>query len=106
MGKGKRIYTPSADCGDFVVITNASRIKLTGNKIEQKFYFRHSGYANGAKVIPVKRQMENDPTKVVRLAVRRMLGVNRLRDRRLKRLKIYPQATHEFNHQHLETPRG
>lgn len=106
MGKGKRVYTPAMDCGDFVVVTNASRVKLTGNKLEQKFYFRHSGYAGGAKVIPVKRQMEQDSTKVVRLAVRRMLDDNRLRDKRLRRLKIYSQAAHEFDGRKMETPRG
>jgi len=96
IGKHKRFYTPSLDCGDFVVVTNAAKIKLTGNKTEQKFYFRHSGYARGARVIPFKRQMEKDPTKVVRLAVKRMLNSNKLRDRRLKRLKIFAKEQSKF----------
>lgn len=95
-GKHKRIYTPSMDCGDFVVVTNASGVRLTGSKAEEKFYFSHSGYAGGAKTVPYKRQMENDPTKVVMLAVKRMLDDNKLRARRLKRLKIYPGAEHGF----------
>ena len=78
-GKHKRFFTPAIDCGDFVVVTNAAKVKLTGNKIEQKFYFSHSGYAKGAKVTPIKLQMERDPRKVVMLAVKRMLQVNRLR---------------------------
>ncbi len=106
IGKTKRYYTPSMDCGDFVVVTNASRLKLTGNKIEQKTYFRHSGYADGLKVIPVKRQMENDPTKVIRLAVRRMLDDNRLRDKRLRRLKIYRGAEHDFKDRKMESLNG
>lgn len=96
MGKHKREFTPHMDCGDFVVVTNASKVKLTGNKPEQKFYFRHSGYSSGAKVISYRQQMEKDPTHVVYLAVRRMLGVNHLRDRRMKRLKIYSGGQSQF----------
>lgn len=96
MGKNKKIYTPSFDCGDFVVVINASKVKLTGRKTEQKFYFRHSGYASGAKIIPFKRQMERDPKKVIRLAVKRMLAPNKLRDRRLKRLKIFEGEQTKF----------
>src|SRR3954465_6020725 len=72
-GKHKPTYTDFVDCGDFVVVTNAKQVKLTGNKLEQKFYFSHSGYAGGAKVMPMKRQMERDPRRVMMLAVRRML---------------------------------
>ena len=89
-GKNKAYFTPSVDCGDFVTVTNAADIRLTGNKIEQKTYFRHSGYARGAKVIPVKRQMAEDPRKVLFLAVKRMLAVNTHRSRQLKRMTIYP----------------
>lgn len=93
-GKHKRFFSPSVDCGDFVIITNAAKIQVTGKKEEQKFYFRHSGYAGGKKVIPYRLQMERDPRKVVFLAVKRMLPVNKLRACQLKRLKIYPGATH------------
>jgi len=96
IGKHKKEYTPHIDCGDFVVVTNTDKIKVTGNKERDKFYFRHSGYAKGAKVIPYKRQMEKDSTKVVYLAVKRMLDDNKLRDKRLKRLKLYKTDQSDF----------
>lgn len=88
-GKNKPYYTPHIDCGDFVVVTNTDKIKLTGNKEEEKFYFSHSGYAKGAKITSFKDMMAKDSRKVVYLAVKRMLDKNKLRDRRLKRLKLY-----------------
>ena len=93
-GKHKRTYTDFVDCGDFVVITNCAQIRLTGNKLEQKHYFSHSGYAGGAKTMPMSRQMERDPRKVVFLAVKRMIRNNRLRGKQLARLKIYPSEKH------------
>ncbi|MBI3550237.1 MAG: 50S ribosomal protein L13 [Elusimicrobia bacterium] len=93
-GKHKPIFTPNVDCGDFVVVTNAKKIKLTGNKIEQKVYFSHSGWPKGARLTPVKRQMEKDPRKVVYLAVKRMLHANKFRSRQLKRFKIYTGGEH------------
>ncbi|HCC48154.1 MAG TPA: 50S ribosomal protein L13 [Elusimicrobia bacterium] len=96
MGKHKRDYAPNVDCGDFVVVTNTDKVRITGNKLEDKFYFRHSGYANGAKTIPYKRQMENDSTRVLELAVKRMLDDNKMRDRRLKRLRIFSGAQTQF----------
>ena len=93
-GKLKPTYTDFVDCGDFVVVTNAKHVKLTGAKLEQKFYFSHSGYAGGAKTTPVKRQMERDPRKVVMLAVRRMLPKNRLARKQLVRLKVYAADKH------------
>jgi len=91
-GKHKPRYTAFVDCGDFVVITNAARVRLTGDKINSKFYFSHSGWAGGAKTTPVKRQLEKDPRKVVYLAVKRMIRNNRLRSRQMSRLKIFPGA--------------
>jgi len=93
-GKHKPTYTDFVDCGDFVVVTNAKQVKLTGNKLEQKFYFSHSGYAGGAKVMPMKRQMERDPRRVMMLAVRRMLPKNRLARKQLVRLKVYVGDKH------------
>lgn len=93
-GKLKPTYTDYVDCGDFVVVTNAKHVKLTGHKLEQKSYFFHSGYAGGAKVVPMKRQMERDPRKIVMLAVRRMLPKNRLARKQLVRLKIYVSDAH------------
>lgn len=105
-GKHKRLFTPTLDCGDFVIVTNASKIKVTGDKETAKFYFRHSGYASGAKTIPYKLQMEKDPRKVVYLAVKRMLDDNRLRGRQLKRLKIYPGEAHPHSAQGIEVSNG
>lgn len=89
IGKNKPFFTPHLDCGDFVVVINTDKIKLTGKKEEQKYYFSHSGYAKGAKITSFKDMMRKDSRKVVYLAVKRMLDKNRLRDRRLKRLKLY-----------------
>ena len=89
-GKHKPTYTAFVDCGDYVVITNASQVRLTGNKMDQKFYFSHSGHAGGCKTTPVRRMMEKDPRKVIYLAVKRMINANRLRSRQLARLKIFP----------------
>ena len=96
MGKHKRTYTPHMDCGDFVVVTNAGKIKLTGNKMEQKVYFSHSGYAKGAKETPVKRVLEKNPTRVLELAVKRMLDENKLRAPRMKRLRLFAGEEHAF----------
>ncbi len=93
-GKHKPTYTNFVDCGDFVVVTNAKHVKITGKKEEQKFYFSHSGYAGGAKTMPYKRQMERDPRKIVYQAVRRMLNDNRLRRQQMVRLKIYVADKH------------
>lgn len=96
MGKHKKTYTPNMDCGDFVVVTNAGKVKLTGNKLEQKVYFSHSGYAKGAKETPVKRVLEKNPTRVLELAVKRMLDENKLRAPRMKRLRLFAGEEHAF----------
>lgn len=93
-GKGKVTYTDYVDCGDFVVVTNCKQVKLTGDKLNQKTYFSHSGFAGGAKVMPMKRQMERDPRRVMMLAVRRMLPKNRLARKQMVRLKIYVNDKH------------
>lgn len=95
-GKHKRTYTPNMDCGDFVVVTNVAKVRITGNKAEDKFYFRHSGYAGGAKTIPYKRQMAKDPTRILELAVKRMLGVNKLRHGRMRRLRLFAGEQTQF----------
>ena len=96
MGKHKKTFTPHMDCGDFVVVTNVSQIKVTGDKMNQKVYFTHSGYAKGGKEIPFKRQFEKDPTVVLELAVKRMLDENKLRAPRMKRLKLFAGADNTF----------
>ena len=94
MGKHQPTYTPHVDTGDFVVVINAKKIKLTGKKAEQKEYDRYSGYPSGRRVIPFKTMIEKKPEEVVRLAVRRMLPKNRLGKAMLKKLKVYSGSEH------------
>ncbi|MES2970782.1 MAG: 50S ribosomal protein L13 [Patescibacteria group bacterium] len=94
-GKGKPQFTHHIDCGDFVVIINAANLVVTGNKLEDKKYYRYSGYPSGLTTIVLKDQMEKDPTIPLFKAVRGMLPVNKLRDGRLKRLKIYAGSEHD-----------
>ncbi|HVC36088.1 MAG TPA: 50S ribosomal protein L13 [Candidatus Dormibacteraeota bacterium] len=96
-GKGKPQFTHHIDCGDYVIVTNAKNMKVTGDKLKQKFYYRHSGYPGGLKTISLAEQMNNDPSKVIVHAIRGMLPVNKLRDGRLERLKVYAEADH--NHE-------
>jgi large subunit ribosomal protein L13 len=95
-GKGKPQFTKHIDCGDFVVIVNADNLVVTGNKLEDKMYYRHSNYPGGLTETQLKTKMEKDSTDVIFKAVRGMLPVNKLRDDRLARLKIY--AGTEHNH--------
>jgi large subunit ribosomal protein L13 len=89
IGKDKPTYTPFLDSGDHVVVINAEKIKLTGNKIDQKVYRSHSGYPGGLKEVPIKRMLERRPEEVVREAVLGMLPKNKLRARRAKKLRVY-----------------
>jgi len=92
IGKDKPSFTPYLDSGDHVVIINADKIRLTGNKIEQKVYHSHSGYPGGLKAVPVKRVRESRPEWVVREAVLGMLPKNKLQARRAKKLRVYRDA--------------
>ena len=96
MGKHKPTFTPNIDCGDFVVVTNASKIKVSGNKATEKVYFSHSGYAKGGKETTYEMLMAKDPTKVIEKAVYRMLDANKLRARRMKRLRVFANEEHSF----------
>ena len=96
MGKHKPTFTPNIDCGDFVVVTNASKIKVSGNKATEKVYFSHSGYAKGGKETSFEMLMAKDPTKVIEKAVYRMLDDNKLRARRMKRLRVFANEEHSF----------
>jgi large subunit ribosomal protein L13 len=96
IGKDKVYYTPHLDCGDYVVVTNAAKVKLTGKKAEDKVYFRHSGYPGGLKKITLPQQMEKDPRKVVELAVKNMLPKNKLRSKRMRRLKVFVDEKHPY----------
>jgi large subunit ribosomal protein L13 len=89
IGKDKPSYTPFLDSGDHVIVINAERVKLTGNKIDQKVYRHHSGYPGGLKEIPIRRMLERRPEEVVREAVLGMLPKNKLRARRAKKLRVY-----------------
>ncbi len=94
MGKHKPQYTPHADMGDFVVVLNAHRVKTTGKKLKQKMYRWHSGYPSGLKERSLEWMLQHHPERVIYLAVKRMLPKNKLRKRRLKRLKVYASDTH------------
>jgi large subunit ribosomal protein L13 len=93
-GKGKPQFTPHVDTGDFVVVVNAEKIAVTGNKLEDKMYYRHSGYPGGLRERPLREQLEKLPTEVLRKAVRGMLPRNRLGRQQLTKLKIYVGPDH------------
>jgi len=88
-GKDEEIFTPSCDTGDFVIVINASQIKVTGKKMKQKIYFTHSGYPHGAKSVDLEDRMKKRPEEVIRHAVRGMLPRGRLGDRIITKLKVY-----------------
>jgi large subunit ribosomal protein L13 len=92
IGKDKAAFTPYLDSGDHLVIINADKIKMTGNKVEQKVYYSHSGYPGGLKAVPAKRVREAKPEWVVREAIVGMLPKNKLRARRAKKLRVYRDA--------------
>lgn len=92
IGKDKPSFTPYLDSGDHVVVINAGKVRLTGNKIEQKVYYSHSGYPGGLKETPLKRLRPTRPDWVIREAVLGMLPKNKLRARRAKKLRIYLDA--------------
>jgi len=87
-GKHKPEYLPHKDLGDFVVVKNLKKMKITGKKIEQKKYYRYTGYLGGLREIPLKKLWEKDPAQVLKKAVCGMLPKNKLRPKRIKRLKI------------------
>ena len=102
MGKHKPTYTSSVDCGDFVVVTNVAKVKLTGNKILQKVSFHHTFHPGGARIIPYKKLMEEKPERALFLSVKRMLPKNRISSRQILRLKIYKEGVHPHQAQTLK----
>jgi large subunit ribosomal protein L13 len=96
-GKRKPQFTPHVDTGDFVIVVNADKIAVTGNKLDQKMYHRHSGYPGGLKSRTLREQLDRRPTEVIRKAVRGMLPKNKLARRQIVKLKVYagPQHPHE-----------
>jgi len=101
-GKHKPYYQPDVDCGDFVIVLNADKVKVTGKKLEQKIYAFHTNYPGGLKERTLRWMLENKPEEVIRLAVKRMLPKNRLGHRMLKRLKIYRGTEHPHQAQKPE----
>lgn len=95
-GKHKPMFTTHIDCGDYVIVTNADKLVVTGDKMENKTYYRYSGYPSGLTETKLRHQVEKDSTKVIYDAVKGMLPKNKLQNDRLKRLKIY----HDENHNH------
>ena len=94
MGKSKVTYTPHIDNGDYVVVTNAKKVVVTGNKMTQKMYYRHSGYPGGLKELKLEEVLEKEPARVVREAVKGMLPKNKLAAERLKRLRVFDGEEH------------
>ncbi len=101
-GKHKPIYSPSVDCGDYVVVINAEKIVVTGRRLEQKQYYRHSGYPGGIRQISLRDQLEKFPTRPVELAVKGMLPKNKLGRKMFKKLKVYAGADHPHEAQQPE----
>ncbi len=93
-GKHKPIFTPHVDTGDFVIVLNTEKILLTGNKAEQKFYYRHSGYPGGIKAVSYGELLKKKPQKVMELAVKGMLPHNKLGSAMFKKLKVYAGNQH------------
>jgi large subunit ribosomal protein L13 len=96
-GKGKPQYTPHVDSGDFVIVVNAEKVHVTGDKLQQKIYYNHSGYPGGLRERTLAEQLKRRPEEVLRKAVKGMLPKNRLAARQLVKLKIYagPEHPHE-----------
>ncbi|MCE5194560.1 MAG: 50S ribosomal protein L13 [Nitrospiraceae bacterium] len=102
-GKNKAVFTPNVDTGDFVVVVNAAKIKVTGNKLEDKIYYHHSGYPGGIKAVPLKKRLDTKPEQVIIDAVWGMLPKNRLGRMIIKKLKVYKGSEHPHKAQKPET---
>ena len=101
-GKHKPIFTPHVDCGDYVVVINAEKVWVTGLKLDQKSYYRHSGYPGGLRQITLRDQLERFPNRVIESAVKGMLPKNRLGSRIGKKLKVYAGSAHPHEAQKPE----
>lgn len=101
-GKHKPEYTPHVDCGDCVVVINAEKVVLTGKKLDQKYYYRHSGYVGGLKAVQYRTMMANKPEMAVTLAVKGMLPKNKIGSASLTRLLVYRGADHKQQAQQPE----
>ncbi|MEE9403641.1 MAG: 50S ribosomal protein L13 [Algisphaera sp.] len=99
MGKNKPTYTPHCDVGDFVIITNAEKIRVTGKKLDQRFHQTFSGHPSGRKVTPLRTVLANHPERLISEAVRRMLPKNKLAVQQLTKLKVYAGTEHPHSAQ-------
>jgi len=102
-GKNKPFYSPHQDAGDFIIVVNAEKVKLTGKKMEQKSYFRHSGYPGGVTDMPVSMVLQRHPERVVEFAVKRMLPKNALGRKMFTKLKVYAGSDHPHMAQQPQT---
>jgi large subunit ribosomal protein L13 len=93
-GKHKPTYTPGLDCGDFVIVVNADKVHVTGRKLDQKMYYRWSGYPGGLTATSLRDQLEHHPERVIEAAVKGMLARNKLRRQLVKKLKVYAGPEH------------
>jgi len=98
-GKEKPMFTHHIDCGDYVVLINSDKLVVTGDKLTKKVYYRHSGYPGNLKALTLAEKITKDSTRVLFQAIRGMLPVNKLRDARLNRLKIYTSSEHQHEAQ-------
>ncbi len=96
-GKHKPIFTPNADCGDFIVVVNADKVRVTGRKAKDKTYFTHSGHPQGDKIKNFEKMMSENPVRVVRLAIEGMIPHNRLGAQMIRKLKIFTGERPEFS---------
>jgi large subunit ribosomal protein L13 len=103
IGKNKPIYTPHIDCGDFVIVVNASKLVVSGNKLKDKNYYSYSGFPGGLKTRTLQEQLDKDPNAVIEAAVQGMLPKNKLYSERLKRLRIFEGSNHTHAAQQPET---
>jgi len=93
-GKHKPIFSPHMDVGDFVIVINCEKIRVTGNKLDDKRYYRHSGYPGGIRSVTLRQQLDKFPDRVIRTAVRGMLPKNKLGRQMIKKLKVYAGENH------------
>jgi large subunit ribosomal protein L13 len=103
LGKHKPNFTPGVDTGDYVVVVNAERVSVTGNKMEEKIYYRHSNYPGGLKSISLRQQLEKHPDRVMRSAVWGMLPHNKFGRQLIKKLKVYAGPNHPHQAQNPKT---
>jgi len=104
IGKHKPIFSRHLDVGDYVVVVNAEKIRVTGNKVQQKVYYRHSGYPGGLKSVSLEKMLQTDPTRVIEYAVKGMVPHTRLGARMMKRLRVFTGENHPYQGQVKAAP--